>query len=222
MTSGQLMMDQGQDVGESARIRTMILFTRSTPLTMYDRTPSTSCRFSAPVACTSGSVIIGKSIRLSIGRPLRVWQGHLVFGLDLLPGRVCRYVNAEQAKARERGVDGLLVFRLYDIELDLQVYTAAWSTFEAPRCSNSTVSCSAFSMGSVRVAKGEETALHRLLMPKRKVMNLGSANTQQNSKSFVTGCLECECNALSKRILLRKLLSAVGGVAPGASRGVLM
>jgi hypothetical protein len=81
MTSGQLMMDQGQDVGESARIRTMILFTRSTPLTMYDRTPSTSCRFSAPVACTSGSVIIGKSIRLSIGRPLRVWQGHLVFGL---------------------------------------------------------------------------------------------------------------------------------------------
>ena len=45
----------------------------------------------------------------------------LVFGLDLLPGRVCRQVDAEQAQARERAGHGLLVFRLHDMEQDLQV-----------------------------------------------------------------------------------------------------
>ena len=45
----------------------------------------------------------------------------LVFGLGLLPGRVRREVNAEQAQAREHAVDGLRVLRLQDMESDLQV-----------------------------------------------------------------------------------------------------
>ena len=52
--------------------------------------------------------------------PIEGLPDRLVFGLDLLPGRVCRQVNAEQAQARERAVDGLRVFPLHDMELDLQ------------------------------------------------------------------------------------------------------
>src|SRR6478672_9680469 len=71
-------------------------------------------------ACSSGSVIIGRSIRLSIGRLLRVLPDRLVFGLDLLQGRVCRQVNAKQAQAIKRAIDGLRIFALQYMQLDLQ------------------------------------------------------------------------------------------------------
>ena len=44
----------------------------------------------------------------------------LVFGPDLLEGRVCRQVNAEQAQARERAVDGLRVLARQYMQIDLQ------------------------------------------------------------------------------------------------------
>ncbi len=44
----------------------------------------------------------------------------LVFGLDLLGGWVCRQVNAEPAQAGERTVDGLRVFALQYMLIDLQ------------------------------------------------------------------------------------------------------
>ena len=56
----------------------------------------------------------------------------LVFGLDLLPGRVCRDVDAEQAQARERAVDGLRVFRLHDMELDLEMIDGRLVDFRRP------------------------------------------------------------------------------------------
>ena len=67
-------------------------------------------------ACSSGSVISGRSIRLSIGRPSRILPDRLVFGLDLLLGRVCRDVDAEQAQACERTGHSLWVFRLHSME----------------------------------------------------------------------------------------------------------
>ena len=44
--------------------------------------------------------------------PIEGWPECIVFGLNLLPRRVCRDVNAEQAQARERAVDGLREFAL--------------------------------------------------------------------------------------------------------------
>src|SRR5712691_9418087 len=72
-------------------------------------------------------------------------QDCLVFGPDLLEGRVCRQVNAEQVQARERAGHGLGIFRLHGVEQNLDLVTAAWSTFDAARANNSAVSCSAFS-----------------------------------------------------------------------------
>ena len=72
-------------------------------------------------ACSSGSVISGKSIKPLGGAPIEGLPDRLIFGLDLLEGWVCRQVNAERAQARERAGHSLLVFRLYDMELDLQV-----------------------------------------------------------------------------------------------------
>ena len=71
-------------------------------------------------ACSSGSVISGRSIRLSIGRPLRVLPNGFVVGLDLLLDRMRGHVDAEPAQARERGGYSLLVFGLHDLELDPQ------------------------------------------------------------------------------------------------------
>src|ERR1700675_2341116 len=42
--------------------------------------------------------------------PIEIPPDRLVFGLDLLPGRVRRDVDAEQAQARERAGHGLRVF----------------------------------------------------------------------------------------------------------------
>ncbi len=44
--------------------------------------------------------------------PIEGLPDRLEFGLDLLEVRVCRQVNAEQAEARERAVDGLREFAL--------------------------------------------------------------------------------------------------------------
>ncbi len=53
--------------------------------------------------------------------PIEGLPDRLVFGLDLLLGRVRRKVNAEQAQAGECAVHSLRVLRLRDVELDLQV-----------------------------------------------------------------------------------------------------
>jgi hypothetical protein len=52
--------------------------------------------------------------------PIEGLPSRLVFGLDLIPGRVCGQVNAEQAKTRERAVDGLRGFALHNMQIDLQ------------------------------------------------------------------------------------------------------
>ena len=65
--------------------------------------------------------------------PIEGLPDRLVFGLDLLPGRVRRQVDAEQAQARERAVDGLRVFRLHDMELDLQAVDGRLVDFRRPR-----------------------------------------------------------------------------------------
>src|SRR4029077_4906800 len=41
-------------------------------------------------------------------------------------------------------------------------------------------------------------------MPKRKMINLDSANTQQDSQNLLTGCLECERNIKTRATLLDK------------------
>ncbi len=51
--------------------------------------------------------------------PIEGLPDRVVFGLDLLPRRVCRQVNAEQAQARKRAGHRLLVFRLHDMKLEL-------------------------------------------------------------------------------------------------------
>ena len=53
--------------------------------------------------------------------PTESLPDRLVFGLDLLLGRMRGHVDAKPAQARERGGHSLLVFRLHDMELDLQM-----------------------------------------------------------------------------------------------------
>jgi hypothetical protein len=45
---------------------------------------------------------------------------------------MCRQVNAEQAQAHERARYSLLVFRLHDVELDLQVVDRRLVDFRSP------------------------------------------------------------------------------------------
>jgi len=51
--------------------------------------------------------------------PIEGLPDRLVFGLDLLLGRVGREVDAEQAQAHECAVHGLRVLRLRDVVLNL-------------------------------------------------------------------------------------------------------
>ncbi len=64
--------------------------------------------------------------------PIQGLPDRLVFGLDLLLGRVCRQVNSEQAQARERAGHSLLVFRLHDMGLDLQAVDGRLVDFRCP------------------------------------------------------------------------------------------
>ena len=60
-----------------------------------------------------GSVISGRSIKLSIERPSRDLPDRFVFGLNLLLGGMRRHVDAQPAQACERGVHSVVEFRLH-------------------------------------------------------------------------------------------------------------
>ena len=53
--------------------------------------------------------------------PIEIPPERFVFGLGLFPGRVCRDVDAEQAQARERAVNGLRVLPLHDLQVDFEM-----------------------------------------------------------------------------------------------------
>jgi hypothetical protein len=55
-----------------------------------------------------------------------------VFDLDLIPGRMFRDVNAEQAQARQRASHGLRVLRLDGVEQDLQMVDGGLVDFRRP------------------------------------------------------------------------------------------
>ena len=53
--------------------------------------------------------------------PIEGLPDRLVFGLALLPRRVCRQFDAEQAQARERAGHSLRIFRLHRMEQNLDL-----------------------------------------------------------------------------------------------------